>query len=59
MHVNEEILHDEKGRTTPETSNRCCIMKKIMSKKLLPEQWCRSKPTARGLFSCMHPYKKL
>ena len=37
MHANEEILHEENGGTTPETSHRCC-MREVISKKLLPEE---------------------
>ena len=33
MHVNEEMLHEENGGTTPETLHWYCIMRKVISKK--------------------------
>ena len=29
-HVNEEILHEENGGPTWETSHRCCVVRKVI-----------------------------
>ena len=38
MHVDEVLCHGENGRATWETSHRSCIIRKVISKKLLPEE---------------------
>ena len=34
LHVNEEILNEKNGGTIPEPSHRCCIVRKVISKKV-------------------------
>ena len=34
MHSDEKVLHKESGGTAWKTSYRCCIMRKVISKKV-------------------------